>query len=36
MLASFWLAESETSVTNYVRSQLDVTKRNYFGVFSDI
>ena len=29
MLASFWLAESETSVTNYVRSQLDVTKRNY-------
>ena len=36
MLASFLLAGSETSVTNYVRSQLDVTKRNYFGVFSDI
>lgn len=31
MLASFLPAGSETSVTNYVRSQLDVTKRNYFG-----
>ena len=36
MLASFLLAGSETSVANNVRSQLDVTKRNYFGVFSDM
>ena len=36
MLASFLLAGNETSVTNYVRSQLDVTKRNCFGVFRDI
>ena len=36
MLASFLFAGSETSVTNYARFQLDVTKRNYFGVFSDL
>ena len=36
MLASFLHAGSKTSVANNVRSQLDVTKRNYFGVFSDI
>ena len=36
MLTSFLLAGSETSVTNYVRSQLGVIKRNYLEVFSDI